>query len=151
ILQSKFTPDLTGAMSLQQIQLDIQQAIAHKDVPFESVLDEIERHGQLDIPASLTVTYSTQGIAPIPGWELVEMQTKQQHWDDISAELYAPETPLEFYLEMSKPMRVMVNYGIDRYTEESIAQLLASYESILVKLAIDPEISISKISEIELK
>ncbi|WP_245894178.1 amino acid adenylation domain-containing protein [Chamaesiphon polymorphus] len=145
ILQSKFTPDLTGKMALHQLQLDIQQAIAHKDVPFESVLDAIEQHGQIDIAASLTVTNSTQGVAPIPGWELVEMQTKQQHWDDISAELYAPETPLEFYIEMSKPMRVMVNYGIERYIEESIAQLLASYESILTQLAIDPEISLSEL------
>jgi amino acid adenylation domain-containing protein len=144
ILQSKFTPDLTGAMSLKQLQLDIQQAIAHKDVPFESALNEIERHGQIDIAASLTVTNSTQGIEPIPGWELVEMQT-QQYWDDISAELYAPETPLEFYIEMSKPMRVMVNYGIERYTEETIAQLLASYESMLTQLTSDPEISISQL------
>jgi amino acid adenylation domain-containing protein len=145
ILQSKFTPDLTGAMSLKQLQLDIQQAIAHKDVPFESALNEIERHGQIDIAASLTVTNSTQGIAPIPDWEMVDMQTKQQHWDDISAELYAVETPLEFYIEMSKPMRVMVNYGIERYTEETIAQLLASYESMLTQLTIDPEISISEL------
>ncbi|WP_309739547.1 amino acid adenylation domain-containing protein, partial [Chamaesiphon sp. OTE_20_metabat_361] len=145
ILTSKFTPDLTGKMSLQQLQLDIQQAIAHKDVPFESVLDAIELHGKIDIAASLTVTNSTQGIEPIPGWELVEMQTKQQHWDEISAELYAPETPLEFYIEMSTPMRVMVNYGIDRYTDTTIAQLLASYESILTLLSIDPEISISEL------
>jgi acyl carrier protein len=147
ILQSKFTPDLTGTMALQQLQLDIQQAIAHKDVPFESVLDAIEHNGQIDISASLTVTNSTQGIEPIPGWELVEMQTKQQHWDDISAELYAPETPLEFYVEMSKPMRVMVNYGIQRYTEESIDRLFVNYRSILTKLTTTPAATVAELLE----
>jgi non-ribosomal peptide synthetase component F len=147
ILQSKFTPDLTGTMALQQLQLDIQQAIAHKDVPFESVLDAIEHNGQIDISASLTVTNSTQGIEPIPGWELVEMQTKQQHWDDISAELYAPETPLEFYVEMSKPTRVMVNYGIQRYTEESIDRLFVNYRSILTKLTTTPAATVAELLE----
>jgi hypothetical protein len=75
------------------------------------------------------------------------MQTKQQHWDDISAELYAPETPLEFYVEMSKPMRVMVNYGIQRYTEESIDRLFVNYRSILTKLTTTPAATVAELLE----
>ncbi|AFY93667.1 non-ribosomal peptide synthetase [Chamaesiphon minutus] len=147
ILKSQLCPDLTGKMLLDRLQLDIYEAIAHKDVPFESVLSQIERHAPIDLMASLTVTNSTQGLAAIPNWELVVMQTRTQQWDDISAELDDIGTPLEFYIEMSKPMRVMVNYGIERYTEESIDRLLASYESILRKLITAPAATVAHLLE----
>ncbi len=143
ILTSQLHPDLTGKMLLDRLQVDIYEAIAHKDVPFESVLAQIERHAPIDLMASLTVTNSTQGLAAIPNWELVVMQTRTQQWDDITAELDDIGTPLEFYVEMSQPMRVMVNYSIERYTQESIDRLLANYRSILTKLTTAPADSIS--------
>jgi amino acid adenylation domain-containing protein len=143
ILKSQLRPDLTGKMLLDRLQVDIYEAIAHKDVPFESVLAQIERHAPIDLMASLTVTNSTQGLAAIPNWELVVMQTRTQQWDDISAELDDIGTPLEFYVEMSQPMRVMVNYSIERYTQESIDRLLANYRSILTKLTTAPAATVA--------
>ena len=143
ILKSQLVPDLTGKMLLNRLQVDIYEAIAHKDVPFESVLAQIEHHAPIDLMASLTVTNSTQGLAAIPNWELVAMQTRTQQWDDISAERYNPDTPLEFYVEMSQPMRVMVNYGIDRFTPETIDRLLANYRSILTKLTTAPAATVA--------
>ncbi|WP_310424077.1 non-ribosomal peptide synthetase [Chamaesiphon sp. VAR_48_metabat_135_sub] len=145
ILKSQLHPDLTGKMLLDRLQVDIYEAIAHKDVPFESVLAQIDQHAPIDLMASLTVTNSTQGLATIPNWELVVMQTRTQQWDDISAELYDLVTPLEFYVEMSQPMRVMVNYSIERYTQESIDRLLANYRSILTKLTTAPAATVAQL------
>ena len=154
ILQSQLAPDLTGKMLLDRLQVDIYEAIAHKDVPFESVLAQIDRRGGIDLMASLTVTNSTQGLKPIPEWEIVAMQTTPQWSDlatelssDITAELSNPDMPLEFYVEMSTPMRVTVNYSIDRFTPETIAQLLASYRSMLTKLTIAPELAVTYLLE----
>jgi amino acid adenylation domain-containing protein len=147
ILKSQLCPDLTGKMLLDRLQVDIYEAIAHKDVPFESVLAQIEHHAPIDLMASLTVTNSTQGLAAIPNWELVVMQTQTQQWDDISAELYDPDTPLEFYVEMSQPMRVMVNYSVDRFTPDPIDRLLANYRSILTKLTTAPAATVAHLLE----
>ena len=73
------------------------------------------------------------------------MQTNAQNWDEIESELYDPETPLEFYVEMSTPMRVMVNYSIDRFTPETIALLLTSYRSMLTKLVANPELTVAQL------
>jgi hypothetical protein len=145
ILQSDLTGDLTIDLALQNLHSDIHGAIAHKDVPFERVLDQIDGHSAIDLMASLTVTNSTQGLASLPGWELVSMQTQPQAWEDITAELYEPETPLEFYLEMSSPMRVMVNYGIEQYSATAIAQLLTTYQSILATLTQTPHLTVAQV------
>lgn len=145
ILQSDLTGDLTIDLALQNLHSDIHGAIAHKDVPFERVLDQIDGHSGIDLMASLTVTNSTQGLASLPGWELVSMQTQPQAWEDITAELYEPETPLEFYVEMSSPMRVMVNYGIEQYSATAIAQLLTTYQSILATLTQTPHLTVAQV------
>jgi len=145
ILKSQLAPDLTGKMLVDRLQVDIYEAIAHKDVPFESVLAQIDRLTKIDLMATLTVTTSTQGLASIPDWELVAMQARPQQWDDISAELYDLETPLEFYVEMSAPIRIAVNYSIDRFTKETILGLLANYRSMLTKLTTASEMTVAQL------
>lgn len=88
--------------------------------------------------ASITIIPSTQDVESIPGWKVVEVQ-RHQHWDDVPSELFADYTPLEIYIELSKPIRIMGNYRVDQFAAETIDQLLANYQKVLKTLVAQPE------------
>ncbi len=139
ILRSQILPEQTGVMLIKQLQANIKEAIAHKDVPLERVIAHTKQQGDLHLMASITMTASTQSVEPISGWEIVEMQTRKQNWDDIPSELFSADTPLELYVEMSKPMRIIVNYSTDQFTSKMIGQLLTNYQQMLSQLVSQPE------------
>lgn len=139
ILQSQLLPEQTGSTLIKQLQANVKEAICHKDVPIEWVIEQTKRLRPLNLMASITMTSSAQEIKQMPGWEVVEVQTKQQQWDNIPAELYTDDTPLELYVEMSKTIKIMVNYSVQRFTDEMVDRLFANYQEILTKLVIQPE------------
>ncbi|TYQ29818.1 amino acid adenylation domain-containing protein [Pseudanabaena sp. UWO310] len=142
ILRSPILPEQTGSIFIKQLQTNIKEAIEHKEIPLNRVIAQTQQLGALRPIASVTMTAATQGLEMIPHWEVVEMQARKQSWEDIKSELYMENIPLEFYLEMSKPMRIILNYSTEKFTGEMVAQLLANYQKVLLKLVDFPEASI---------
>ncbi|MBI4785230.1 MAG: amino acid adenylation domain-containing protein [Oscillatoriophycideae cyanobacterium NC_groundwater_1537_Pr4_S-0.65um_50_18] len=139
ILRSTLQPEQTGIAFIKQLQADIKEAIAHKDIPIERVIEHLKRFRPVQFMASVTLISSAQEVQLIPGWEVVDVLANQQSWTDIPSELYADDTPLEFYLELSTTVQIMVNYSTQKFTAEMIEQLLACYEEVLQQFVIQPK------------
>lgn len=139
ILRSQILPEQTGVMLIKQLQANIKEVIAHKDIPLERVIAHTKQQGNLHLMASITMTASTQAVEPISGWEIVNMQTRKQNWDDIPSKLFSDDIPLELYVEMSSPIRIIVNYSTDQFTSATIGQLLTNYQQMLSQLVSQPQ------------
>ncbi|PPS41252.1 non-ribosomal peptide synthetase [Chroococcidiopsis sp. TS-821] len=140
ILRSQFLPEQTGSTVIKQLQADLNEAIAHKEVPLEWVIAQTRRSRPVNLMASITITASDAGIKRIPHWEIVQVQ----QGDDIPSELYDEDIPLELYVELSNTIKIGANYSIEQYTVTRIEQLFAIYQDILTKLTI-PEIALSQL------
>jgi len=139
ILRSQLLSEQTGTMLIKELQANIKDAIAHKDIPLERVIAHTKQQSHLHLMASITMTASTQAVEPISGWEIVNMQTRKQNWDDIPSELFSDDVPLEFYVEMSSPIRIIVNYSTDQFTSTVMGQVLENCQQMLSQLVSHPE------------
>lgn len=139
ILRSRLLPEQTATTLIQRLQGDIQEAIDHKDVPLDQVIQHTQELCPYKLMASITITSSTQNIAQFPGWEVVEIQTKQQQLHDMPSELFADDIPLEIYVEVSTSIGVIVNYSTQLLTAEMVDRLFTLYQNILTALLARPE------------
>ena len=147
ILRSHLQPNHTGKAFVQQLQTTVNEAIDHKEVPLQQVIEQTKRHRPLTLMASLTMTPSVQSSDALPNWEPVDLQSKaSQHenqWTDIPTELYTigttETTPLEIYAELSTTVRLVVSYSTECFTREEVEQLFERYQSLLTSLISSPE------------
>jgi amino acid adenylation domain-containing protein len=144
ILRSPLHPEQTGIALMKQLQADLKEAIDHKDVPIERVIEHLKRFRPIQFMASITLISSAQDIQSIPGWDVVDVLTQPQLWTDMPSELYADDTPLEFYVELSNPIQIKVNYSTQHFTAEQIDQLLAGYQDVLTQFVMQPNITLSE-------
>ncbi|MEH2295890.1 amino acid adenylation domain-containing protein [Nostoc sp.] len=137
ILRSLILPEQTGSTVIKQLQETVNEAIEHKEVPLHRVLNQIQHLRPLNLLASITMTPSVQD--QMPGWEAIA----PEQWGDIPMELYGKTPPLEFYVELSKTIRIRAKYGTEKFTAETIDRLLNNYQEILMQLVSHPEITVS--------
>jgi amino acid adenylation domain-containing protein len=138
ILRSQFLLEQTAATFIKQLQANVNEAIAHKEVPLEWVIAQTKRSRPVKLMASITITASDVGVERIPCWDVVQVQ----QGDNIPSELYDEDIPLELYVELSNTIKIGANYSIEQYTATHIEQLFTTYQEILTKLVI-PKISLS--------
>ncbi len=139
ILRSQLISAQTGTNFIKQLQGTVKEAIAHKEVPLELVIAQTKQLRPCNFMASITVTSSTERVEQVPGWELVEVQSQPQQWEDVPSELFVDDIPLEFYLEIGQKIQIVVNYSLEKFTVQMLDKLLANYQKILIELATQPE------------
>ncbi|MEM1253383.1 MAG: amino acid adenylation domain-containing protein [Cyanobacteria bacterium P01_H01_bin.21] len=150
ILRSHLSSGDTGLTFLQRLQTTVNEAIDHKEVPLQQVIDQVKRCRPLDLLASITMTPSVQPA--MPRWEPVDLQSQTDQWQDIPTELYTigttETTPLEIYAELSTTIRFVVSYSTERFTRSAVEQLFNRYQTWLELLTTNPEIVLSRCSNL---
>ena len=131
-------PEQMGLTLIQQLQGTVNEAIDHKEVPLQQVINQTQRLRPLNFLASITMTSSTQDTEQLPGWEAIELQTKSEQWNN-SIELYDETTPLELYVGLSQTVQISVNYSLEIFNSETIDRFFTNYRNILTQLITHPE------------
>jgi len=141
ILRSQLLPEQTGATLIKQLQANIKEAIEHRDIPIEWVVEQIKP----SLPPNLIANViNTSRDEPISDWEIVDMQSLRQQWEGVASELSADDNSLEIYLNISKSISIMVNYSVEQFTEEKMDRLFTIYEEILTQLVSRPSTTLSE-------
>ncbi|MGI0485823.1 amino acid adenylation domain-containing protein [Pantanalinema rosaneae CENA516] len=144
ILRSHLVPEQSVTTLLQSLQVNVQEAIEHKDVPLEQVIQHTNQMGSCHLMASITITSSTQTMASLPDWEMVELRLQQQQLNEIPSELFSHLIPLEIYVEMAKSIEIIVNYSTELLTIEEVDRWFTLYQHILTALVVRPERPLSE-------
>ena len=150
ILRSLISLDETGLDLMHQLRETVNEAIDHKDAPFQQVIEQTRRYRDLNLMASLTMSSAAQSFDQLPDWEVVDLRDKRSHWDDLSSELYDETTPLELYVELSDTIRIIVNYSLEQFTAEAVDRLFAVYEAVLTQLVTHPHTTLAELFSVEL-
>lgn len=137
ILRSLILPEQTGSTVMQQLQTTVNEAIEHKEVPLDRVINQIKPLRPLNLLGIITMTPSVQD--KMPDWEAIP----PEQWGDMPIELYGRTPPLELYIELSKTIRVRAKYGTEKFTAETIDHLLNNYQEVLTKLVNHSEMTVS--------
>jgi non-ribosomal peptide synthetase component F len=144
ILRSRLSASATGSAFIQQIQTTVNEAIDHKEVPLQQVIEQTKRHRSLNLLASLTVTPSIQAAEKtLPNWAPVDLQAQSTQWDGVPTELYTigttETTPLEIYAEISTTVRFVVSYSPEHFSRSAVENLFTRYQTLLTSLIAHPE------------
>ncbi|NJR65685.1 MAG: hypothetical protein HC772_10705 [Leptolyngbyaceae cyanobacterium CRU_2_3] len=149
ILRSLISLDQTGLDLMYQLRETVNEAIDHKDAPFQQVIEQTQRYRDLNLMASLTMSSSAQSFDQLPDWEVVDLRDKQSHWDDLSSELYDETTPLELYVELSDTIRIIINYSLEQFTAEAVDRLFTDYQAVLTQLVTHPHTTLAELFNVE--
>ncbi|MGI0493623.1 amino acid adenylation domain-containing protein [Alkalinema pantanalense CENA528] len=151
IVRSQLLPTLPGSVWVQQLQTEVNDAIAHQDLPIGWVMEQMQSRLPSVVPAVLmaSVTHTTavqESVNANPSaWEVIDMQTKQREWAEIESELSSDETPLEIYIETAQTLSITVNYSVELFTPTGMAELFEHYQRILRHLIAEPQTPLMQI------
>ena len=147
ILRSHLSPHDTGLTFLQQLQATVNEAIEHKEAPLQQVIEQTKRRRPLNLLASITMTPSIQTADAASDWQPLNLQPQAAQWDDVPSQLYTigatETTPLELYVELSKTIRIVVNYSTEQFTRDTVEQLFGRYQTLLASLIAHPKTALS--------
>jgi amino acid adenylation domain-containing protein len=140
ILRSLLWDYQTGLTLLQQVKETVNEAINHKDIPLQKVIEAVRSKRELTPRASLSMEPPVQGLDGMSEWEVIPKSSKCELWDE--------EIPLELYVssptEDSQTLEIALFYSTDLFTNETIERLFSYYQEILQKLVEYPETKLSE-------
>ncbi len=140
ILRSLLWGSQTGLTLLEQVKETVNEAINHKEVPLQKVIEAVGSKRELTLSAGVTMEPPIQGLDGMSNGEIVPVPPICELWDE--------EIPLELYVssptEDSKTIEIALLYSTDLFTNESIERLFSYYQEILQKLVEYPEIKLSE-------
>lgn len=152
IVRSQLLPTVPGSVWVQQLQAEVNDAIAHQDLPISWVMEQVQSLAPSILPsvlmASVTHTTAVQETvqAGDSGWEVIDMQTRQTEWAEVESELSSDETPLEVYIETAQTLSITVNYSVELFTPAAMAELWNHYQRILRQLIDRPQTPLMTLS-----
>jgi amino acid adenylation domain-containing protein len=140
ILRSLLSDSQTGLTLLEQVKETVNEAINHKEVPLQKVIEAVSSKRELALRASVTMEPPIQGIDGMSKWEIVPVPPKCELWDE--------EIPLELYVssptEDSQTIEIEGYCSTELFTNETIERLCSYYQEILQKLVQHPEMKLSE-------
>jgi acyl carrier protein len=139
ILRSHLSPTHNGLTLIQTLQVTLNEAIDNKDVPLHQVIEQVQKLRSLTLMANITLTPSMQASDDLPSWEAIDWYEQEYVADDHPIELCDKTTPLEFYVEISQTVRIVIHYSIEVFAPETIESLMTSYQDLLSQLVAQPE------------
>lgn len=150
ILRSHLSLYDSGSAFVRQLQATANEAIDHKEVPLQRVIEQTKRHRSLNLLASLTMTPSIQPSetskttsGTTSKWEPVNLQARAADWENIPSELYTigatETTPLEVYAELSTTVRLVVSYSAECFSRSAVEHLFERYQTLITTLIANPD------------
>jgi amino acid adenylation domain-containing protein len=140
ILRSLLSDSQTGLTLLEQVKETVNEAINHKEVPLQKVIEAVSSKRELTLRASVTMEPPVQGLDGMSEWEFIPDSPKCELWDE--------EIPLELYVfsptEDSQTIEIALFYSTDLFTNETIERLFSYYQEVLQKLVEYPETKLSE-------
>jgi amino acid adenylation domain-containing protein len=140
ILRSLLSSSQTGLPLLEQVKETVNEAINHKEVPLQKVIEAVSSKRELTLRASVTMEPPVQGLDGMSEWEFIPDSPKCELWDE--------EIPLELYVssptEDSQTIEIALFYSTELFTNETIERLFSYYQEILQKLVQHPEMKLSE-------
>jgi hypothetical protein len=140
ILRSLLSDSQTGLTLLKQVKETVNEAINHKEVPLQKVIEAVSSKRELTLRASVTMEPPVQGLDGMSEWEFIPDSPKCELWDE--------EIPLELYVssptEDSQTIEIGLFYSTNLFTNETIERQFSYYQEILQKLVEYPETKLSE-------
>jgi non-ribosomal peptide synthetase component F len=140
ILRSLLSDSQTGLTLLEQVKETVNEAINHKEVPLQKVIEAVGSKRELTLRSSVTMEPPIQGLDGMSKWEIVPFPPKCELWEE--------EIPLELYVsslaEDSQTLKIRGLYSTDLFTNETLDYLFSYYQEILQKLVEYPQTKLSE-------
>lgn len=138
-MYSKVDDNLTATAFIEQVDRTLREAINHKNIPFQKVIETFKNNGQ-DLPISA-------GIVMAPPMQMDGGLLECEISVPMEPELWDEQIPLEFDINYpdrdSKTLEIGCIYSTDLFTCETIEYLFSLYQKILQKLVEFPETKLS--------
>ena len=142
IVRSQLAANDTGSTFLQRLQTTVNDAIDHKEVPLQRVIEQTKQARSLNLLASITMTPSVQ-TDTASNWQPLDLQPEAAEWEAVPTSLYTigttETTPLELYVELATTVRFVVSYSPELFTRNEIEHLFARYQTLLEALLVQPD------------
>lgn len=134
ILRSHLSWEQTGLTLFEQAQETLTEAINHKEIACQTVIDNIKSKQILNISAAVTMLPPQNLQDWMLDVEFVTIKRDRNLWDG--------EIPLEIYVSspsVNNPtMEIKVFYSTELFTNQTIEVLFGYYQQILQQLLEDP-------------
>lgn len=140
VLRSDFSGDPTFPELLQRVKNDVLGALAHQDVPFEKLVEELQPERSLSHTPLFQVAFTLQKSPrtgfTLPGLTLTQIGTNRGTTQyDLAMNLVDADYDLSGALE----------YDTDLYDEGTIVRIIQRFELVLRHIVANPDARLSEI------
>jgi hypothetical protein len=132
VLRTRLDGDPTFRQLLRRVREVSLGAIAHQDMPFEQLVEELQPERETGENPLFQVAFVFQGTSAGPGFAFVTVASPF----DIT--VFVRD-------ESDGTLRLTIEYKRDLFAPETIARLGAHYRALLERLAADPDSALSTV------
>ncbi|MEP7339013.1 MAG: amino acid adenylation domain-containing protein, partial [Acidobacteriota bacterium] len=152
VIRSFLSTDLTYRQAIRQVRETVLGAFNHQDIPFELLLQELEREREMERTTLVEVLFILQN-APMQPLELQDLTVSPLEEDGTAAESEVTLTSFDLVLMMWEGpdgLAGSLRYKTGIFDEAMINRLLEDYQNILATIALHPSQRITAKLESEL-
>jgi len=139
-LRTDFSGDPTFRELLARIQKDVLDAHAHKDLPFEKMLETLHRQRSTSHHPVFQVMFQLNDVYP----ETFDLAGLTMEAVDFRRETAEFDLTLEVS-KRSEGMWCVLNYNTDLFEAGAIQRMLGHYHVMLEAVSQDPECTVSRV------
>ncbi len=133
VIRADTSGDPTFCELLDRVRGVTLEAYAHQDLPFEKLVDELHLERTLSHAALIQVMFVFQNI-PMPDFDLAGLNLRQIEVESDTAKFDLNLTMMDEGGELSG----YLEYNTDLFHSETIARLLANFQTLLEGIAANP-------------
>ncbi len=127
---------------LEQVKKNTLLAFSHQEVPFEKIVDRVEKDRDLSRNPVFQVAFTLENTPEVPELELGKLSLSSESLGHITSNY-----DLTFSVKESKNgLWANVVYSVDLFTEDRIARMAAHFQKLLQSITADPEQAIADLS-----
>ncbi|GJM31001.1 MAG: hypothetical protein DHS20C18_00020 [Saprospiraceae bacterium] len=127
---------------LEQVKTNTLVAFSHQDVPFEQIVECVEKERSLDRNPIFQVMFALQNIPDSPDLELGPAQLSQK-----SAGRRSAQFDLTFSIvEYASGLLVEIEYCSDLFAESTIQRMAGHFQNLLEAIVINPSMPIGQLT-----
>lgn len=145
LLHSDIDPERSILKLLSDVKSTVLEALTHKSVPFELLVDELQANRDLSRNPLFQVMFALQNT-PLPELDLTGVSSAQVlRQDDVHTG--TSRVDLSFVIEpVDESWVVWVEFNTDLFEAETIERMLLHYEQALRELVANPDMPVRDLS-----
>jgi len=134
-LRSRVRGDKPFRALLQEVKTTTLEAYGHQEVPFEKVVEAVEKERDMSRSPLFQVLFSLENTPEVPELKLGELSLAAENQEHTTSKF-----DLSFMLrETSAGIQGTVEYSTDLYREGTIARMIGHYTHLLGSVVATPE------------